>query len=272
MRLRRGGLRAAAAVLVVGCAVAGAGVAGAAELRADATVQAAPGTQWAPSTLSVETGDTVTWNLGSGDGQFHNAEGREGPAEDPAWRSFTGPIVNSGTEQYTFTQPGTYKFVCLVHEGVMTGTITVTGAAATPTATPSATPATTATATATASATPRPIAAASPTATPGITTPAPTGSALLDKTAPALLKLKLKAISRGATVSFTLSEPAAVTIRVKRGKSTVRTVRLSARAGRRSVSVRGSKLVRGSYKVQIEARDARGNKAAVQTKSLKVTR
>ena len=97
-------------------------------------------------------------------------------------------------------------------------------------------------------------------------------SKLGECTAPALTKFSLKAVRLGATVRFTLSEPAAVTIRVKRGKSTVRTVRLSARAGQRSVTVRGSKLVRGSYKVEIEARDARGNKAAVQSKSLKVTR
>jgi hypothetical protein len=111
-----------------------------------------------------------------------------------------------------------------------------------------------------------------PIATPGITTPAPTGAARLDKTAPAISKLKLTAVSHGAKVSFALSEPAAVTIRVKHGKSTVRTVRLSARTGTRSVTVRGSKLVRGRYTVEIEARDVRGNKAAVQRKTVRVTR
>ncbi len=49
-------------------------------------------------------------------------------------------------------------------------------------------------------------------------------------------------------------------------------MRLAARAGARSVTVRGSKLVRGRYSVEIEARDARGNKAAVQRKNVKVTR
>jgi plastocyanin len=277
---RRGGTRAAAAVIAVGCVVAGVSAAAAAEPRAEVTVKAVPGTQWSPSAVTAKTGDTVAWDLNSGDGQPHNAaacrpagcSGNEGPPTDPAWPSFKGAIATAGTEtKYTFTQPGTYTFFCQVHD-VMTGTITVTGSPVSPTATPSTTATPTATATPSATASPRPTVSATPTATPGITTPAPTGSALLDKTAPTLSKLKLKAVSRGATVSFTLSEPAAVTIRVKRGKSTVRTVRLSARSGRRSVSVRGSKLVRGSYKVQIEARDARGNKAAVQTKSLKVTR
>ena len=66
---------------------------------------------------------------------------------------------------------------------------------------------------------------------------------------------------RGATVRFTLSENAAVTIRFKKGSKTLRTARLSARAGSRAVTVRGSKLVKGRYSVEIEARDARGNRA-----------
>ena len=77
---------------------------------------------------------------------------------------------------------------------------------------------------------------------------------------------------RGARVSFTLSESSAVTIRFKRGKSTVRTVGLAARAGSRSVVVRSSKLVRGRYAVEIEARDARGNRADVQRKNVRVIR
>jgi len=52
----------------------------------------------------------------------------------------------------------------------------------------------------------------------------------------------------------------------------LRTVRIAARAGTRSITVRGSKLVRGRYSFEIEARDARGNKAPVQRKNVKVTR
>ncbi len=81
-------------------------------------------------------------------------------------------------------------------------------------------------------------------------------------------KLKLKAVRRGAKVTFTLSEPSAVTIRVKRGKATSRTVRLSARAGARAVTVA---LVRGRYRVSVEARDARGNRAGVRRASVRVT-
>jgi hypothetical protein len=73
-------------------------------------------------------------------------------------------------------------------------------------------------------------------------------------------------------VRFTLSENAAVTIRFKKGSRTLRTARLSVRAGTRSVTVRGAKLVKGRYRVEIEARDARGNRAPVARKTVRVTR
>jgi plastocyanin len=276
---RRGGaVRAAVAVVIVGCVVAGVGVAGAAEQRADTEIGVDPTTdQWATRSAAIETGDTVTWDM-SGNGRPHNVKGAAGPAEDPTWTSFRlNPPSNTGRISRTFYNPGTYEFICEVHGG-MTGELIVTGPVRTPTPTPSQT--------ATASPTPPPadddppvtVPTASPTpraaavATPDRTTPAPTGSAGLDRIVPTLSKLKLKAVTHGARVSFALSEPAAVTIRVKHGKSTVRTVRLSARAGTRTVTVRGSKIVRGRYVVEIEARDAGGNRAAVQRKNVKVTR
>ena len=164
----------------------------------------------------------------------------------------------------------------------MRGTVTVTGSPVTPTATPS----TTATATATATAdcdrhrhrhrepTPRPQPTTAPgTTTEDRTTPAPTRGSAADATKPTISSVKLKAVRRGARVSFTLSESSAVTIRFKRGKTTLSAPsRLSARAGSRSVTVRSSKLVRGRYSVEIEARDARGNRADVQRKTVRVTR
>ena len=61
-----------------------------------------------------------------------------------------------------------------------------------------------------------------------------------------------------------------MTIRFKKGSRTLRTARLSVRAGTRSVTVRGSKLVKGRYRVEIEARDARGNRAPVARKTVRV--
>jgi hypothetical protein len=87
-----------------------------------------------------------------------------------------------------------------------------------------------------------------------------------------LSKLKVRAITHGAKVRFSLSEPATVTLQLRRGKSTVRTVRLAARAGARTVTVRGASIKRGKYTVQLSARDARGNVSALARKSLKVKR
>jgi plastocyanin len=271
---RRGGaIRAAMGLLAVGCVVGGVSVAAAAEPRADAVVKTTTSNTWDPPTVDVKTGEKVTWNF-DGSTVAHNVKGESGPPEDPAWTAFASTFKVSGQESYTFTKPGIYNFLCQAHAG-MTGTVNVTGAAVTPTATPSATATATASATPTATASPQPTTTATATPTPvgsDRTTPAPLGTSRLDVTAPSVSKLKLKAVVHGAKVSFALSEPASVTIRVKRGKTTVRTARLSQRAGSWSVTVRGTKIVRGRYTVEVEARDARGNQAAVQRGNVRVTR
>ncbi len=280
---RRSGIpRVTAALAVVGCVVAGVSVAAASETHADETVTGLT-SSWDKPTLAMQTGDTITWtwNPATGGGQPHNVVGTANAA-DPAWGQIIeppfeegGPAPQGGTS-FTFTQPGTYEFLCQVHAGTMRGTVTVTGAPTTPTATPSTTPSTTATATPTATSTtttppaPRPTTAPSPT--DNRLTPAPSRSRAADTTKPTISKLKLKAVRRGARVSFRLSETSSVTIRFTRGKRTVRTVRLSARAGTRSVTVRSSRLTKARYSVEIEARDARGNRADVQRKNVRITR
>jgi len=59
-------------------------------------------------------------------------------------------------------------------------------------------------------------------------------------------------------------------MRFMRAKRTVRTVRLSVRPGARSVTLR--RMAKGRYSVEIEARDARGNRAAAQRKTVRVAR
>ncbi len=262
------------ALAVVGCVIAGVSVAGASEPSADVTVKALASNVWDQPSVSVATGDTVTWDMDSGNGIPHNVQSDTGPPEDPNWAPYETPPKVTGTESYMFTQPGTYAYHCIVHPGTMTGTVTVTGAPATPTPTTTSTPTATSTATsvptATATASPRP----QPTvnATPDHTTPAPTRLAAADTTAPVVSRLRLTAVARGAKVTFALSESATVTIRLKRGKLTKRTVRLATRAGTRSVLIRGSAIVRGRYVVEIQARDARGNRAAVVRRTVRVTR
>ena len=254
----------AAALGVVAGVIAGVSVAAASERSADVAVKALPSNAWDQPAVSVSTGDTVTWDMNSGNFIPHNVKATGGPEADSNWTAYATVAKSEGTESFMFTQPGTYTYLCEVHRDVMTGTVTVTGAPVTPTPTRTATPTPTASATRT------------PTPTPVMSvdrlTPAPSRAAAGDTAAPAITGLKLKAVASGARVTFALSEPAAVTIRVKRGKAIKRTVRLSARAGQRSITVRGANLVRARYVVEIEARDARGNRAAVQRKNVRVTR
>jgi hypothetical protein len=139
----------------------------------------------------------------------------------------------------------------------MTGTVTVTGepvptttATATPTETPSPTPV------------PRP-------SDPHTVTPAPGGTAA-DSVKPTVAGVKLTSLRRAVRVRFALSEPATVTVRVKRKRSLLKTARVQAPAGARNVTLRSSRLTKGRYTVEIEARDGYGNRSTVASKRLTV--
>jgi plastocyanin len=86
-----------------------------------------------PETLTVRVGTTVQWR---NDGQeVHDATDRL----DAAWRASdiaypsgakpfdSGSMQPGQTFSYTFTIPGTYKYICVPHEhGGMTGEVIVT--------------------------------------------------------------------------------------------------------------------------------------------------
>jgi plastocyanin len=200
-------------------------------------------------------GDTVIWDFS--DGPYlnpHNAV-----SETDGWNFTTGPASpdhDPNPDRYTFKQNGTYEFICALHPGQMSGTITVTGGATSspsPSPSPSATPST-------------------QPSDPGIQTPRPTGGAQ-DLVKPALQSLGAKGKRRTVTVSFELSENATVTIRVKRGKRTVKTVTKQLAAGERRLAVRSAKLRKGRrYKVEVVARDASGNVSTLASKSLRIRR
>ena len=141
MKRRTGIPRVAVALAVVGCVVACVSVAGAAEPRADQLVKATASNTWDKTALAIETGDTVTWDFAGGS-QSHNVQkDPESPATaDPNWETFSTDYAATGREPFTFTKPGTYKFVCGAHSTTMFGSIEVTGEPVEPTATPSATP------------------------------------------------------------------------------------------------------------------------------------
>jgi plastocyanin len=70
--------------------------------------------QFAPRSLSVETGATVTWVW----------EGRA--PHDVVGQGFESADQSSGTFRHTFKQPGTYAYECTIHPG-MEGSIVVGG-------------------------------------------------------------------------------------------------------------------------------------------------
>jgi plastocyanin len=259
------------AAVVTVLAAAGVGVAGAKQVAAaDATVYgkddggpcfsttAPPSACTTDETaeVSINTGEKVTWSFTGN--VTHNAAAANDVPADPTWKDYSGDFVTTGSYSRTFTQPGDYEFLCQAHPEQMKGVIHVTGD---PVETPTSTPTSTATAT--------------PTTQPGTggggtATPSPQPS--IDSVKPTVKRLKLKALRHAARVTFRLSEPATVTIRIKRGKKTVITKRVQAAAGRRRVTVRSRKLRKGRYAIQVLARDAVGNRSVVAKKTLRLKR
>ena len=126
---------------------------------------------------------------------------------------------------------------------------------------------------------PTPTSAATPTPTPTAAPPPPSGGGTVTTPPPALVadtvkpsvgSVRLKAMRRAVRVRFKLSEPATVTIRIKRRGSpkVLKSARVQAPAGTRTVTLRSKRLKKGRYTVQIQARDAAGNRSSLTTKRL----
>ena len=197
---------------------------------ADTTVKGLDGTTglWEPANVSVHVGDTVTWDFSS-TAAAHNV------ASNSANWSLTSPIqVHHPPVSFTFNAPGTYSFVCNVHPDTMKGTVSV-------------------------DAPPPPPPPLSEQPFPNDQSP-PAVLEVTDETRPALTRVRASRIARGVSVRFRSSEPGRVTVKVKRGKRTVKTrsVRVR-RAGTHSLRVRG--LRAGRYGVEVRARDLAGNRS-----------
>jgi plastocyanin len=68
--------------------------------------------------LSIDVGDSVTWNFQDGG---HTTTSR--PGQPQRWDS---DLENAGASfQQTFTKPGRYQYICIPHASFMSGTITV---------------------------------------------------------------------------------------------------------------------------------------------------
>lgn len=72
---------------------------------------------FAPDTVTVHVGDTVTWKF---DDRFpHSVEGLGDNG-----MVLNSPIVDRGTWSFTFTAPGEYHYTCQLHPE-MTGVVVV---------------------------------------------------------------------------------------------------------------------------------------------------
>ena len=220
-----------------------------AALAADQTVRAVDGTAadpnanlWSPSAVTVKVGETVTWTF-AGTAVPHNVQ-----SEGSNWSLSTPIGIAPPPASHRFTAKGTYTFLCQVHPATMRGTVTVTDEDGTPPPPP-----------------PPPPPSEQPF--PNDQSP-PSVLEITDEDRPSLNRVRAARIRRGVRVRFRLSEPARVTIKVKRGRRTVKTKRVNARKGTRSATVRG--LRAGRYRIEVRARDLAGNPSRVRRARLSV--
>lgn len=90
------------------------------------TIEALAENKFAPDTLTVPVGTTVTW---VNKGGFHTLLGGDG-APDPSSPIGDNQLGEGATVQKTFDKPGTYPFFCTPHQSLaMKGVIIVTAAA-----------------------------------------------------------------------------------------------------------------------------------------------
>jgi plastocyanin len=80
----------------------------------DGTTVSVDDLAFAPETLTVESGDTVTWVWN--DGAIEH---------DVAGDDFQSEVMSEGTFSHRFDDPGIYDYLCTLHPN-MTGTIEVT--------------------------------------------------------------------------------------------------------------------------------------------------
>jgi plastocyanin len=112
----------------------GGGDAAAGEAQDEVTIDMTDALEFSPEQVTVSVGGTVTWENPST--VVHTATGDPDAVADPdnvelpdGAEPFDSGFVQPGDSfSHTFTEPGTYQYVCIPHEGVgMIGTIVVEG-------------------------------------------------------------------------------------------------------------------------------------------------
>lgn len=109
-------LAALVGVLALALAACGTGDASTSEVAADTDgpTVVIEDLAFEPETLTVETGDTVTWVWNDG-----------AVEHDVSEDDFKSEVMSEGTFRHRFDEAGTYDYVCTLHPN-MTGTIEVT--------------------------------------------------------------------------------------------------------------------------------------------------
>lgn len=229
-----------------------------------ASAQAAPatvdvsGNAFNPGSVSINAGETVTWNFKEAN---HNVKGAGGISGNNDF--------GTGTYTKQFDAAGSFSYVCEAHPD-MKGTVTVAAAAAPQGPAPAGGPGAGA---------PGGSDASNPTAgAAAATTAAWTFPAAEDRLAPALrgLRASIRRGSRRPTLAVNLTEDATVVVGLRR-KLTARrastggtTLRLRGKKGANRFNLRVGKLRRGSYRLRVVAVDASGNESSIRTATLRV--
>ncbi|QIS09084.1 cupredoxin domain-containing protein [Nocardia arthritidis] len=122
-------LTVAATMLLSGCGGGDSGSAAKTTTAAASSASAAPGApkpatitvdvadmKFSPADLTVKVGDTVTW-------KFHDRFPHSVQGIGDKAMGINSPIFDKGEWSYTFTAPGTYRYMCSLHPE-MRGTVT----------------------------------------------------------------------------------------------------------------------------------------------------
>lgn len=238
-----------AAAVALPAALGPSGVAAA----ANADIQAVDGVAannfvnaWAPASVSIQAGDTVTWRFDNAQ-LPHNVASSGGNWQTP----LDSPLgVKQPPVSQQFSQPGQYEFVCEVHSE-MRGTVLVAAPGAPPPPPP-----------------PPPM-ETGPDPFPNPTT-APDVFERSDDERPRVLGLQASGVRRGARIRFRLTEDARVTVRVKRGRRTIRATSVSLARGTHRLTMSGRQLVAGRYQIEISARDNAGNRSRLTSDRVRI--
>ena len=117
--------------------------------------------------------------------------------------------------------------------------------------------------------TPSPTSTPTPSPQPSGPPSTPPPSAGTDTVKPTVKSVKAKVLKRAVRVQFRLSESATVTVKIKRrgSRKVLKSASVQARAGTRTVTLR-KRLVEGRYTIEIQARDAYGNRSSLAAKRL----